>query len=191
MGRRAGEENIAEKLREAAGRGFRTGGFGGVGVDGIAKSAGLTSGAFYTHFRSKADAFRQTLCDGIEMLIDTVEKFKSEIGEKWLGAFVDFYLGERMTVGLDEACALPTLTTDAARAEDDTRRAYTQAVARLLDSIAEGLEGPDRDHRAIQLIIILVGSASVGRAVADPKLRRAMLADAAKMAKAIDPRVTR
>lgn len=52
------------RLADAVGRGFRTGGFGGAGVDALAKGAGLTSGAFYAHFESKADAFRLAVADG-------------------------------------------------------------------------------------------------------------------------------
>ena len=55
---KASEGDARERLVEAAGRGFRTGGFGGAGVDALAKGAGLTSGAFYAHFDSKAEAFR-------------------------------------------------------------------------------------------------------------------------------------
>ena len=43
MARSKGNEGDARaRLVEAAGRGFRTGGFGGTGVDALAKGAGLT-----------------------------------------------------------------------------------------------------------------------------------------------------
>jgi TetR/AcrR family transcriptional regulator, transcriptional repressor for nem operon len=58
--------NARERLIEAAGRGFRTSGFGGIGVDGLAKAAGLTSGAFYIHFSSKREAFRFAHHEGFE-----------------------------------------------------------------------------------------------------------------------------
>jgi TetR/AcrR family transcriptional repressor of nem operon len=41
----------------AASRGFRSNGYAGIGVDGLAKAAGVTSGAFYSHFGSKDAAF--------------------------------------------------------------------------------------------------------------------------------------
>src|SRR6185369_9125911 len=69
MARPKGNEGDAKaRLVEAAGRGFRTGGFGGTGVDALAKGAGLTSGAFYAHFDSKAEAFRLVVSDGIATL---------------------------------------------------------------------------------------------------------------------------
>ena len=57
--------NARERLIEAAGRGFPHW-FGGIGVDGLAKAAGLTSGAFYIHFSSKREAFRFAHHEGFE-----------------------------------------------------------------------------------------------------------------------------
>ena len=95
------------RLAVSVGRGFRTGGFGGAGVDALAKGAGLTSGAFYAHFESKADAFRLAVADGLAFLRGGIAQFQAQYGSGWREPFVDFYLGERMEVGLDEACALP------------------------------------------------------------------------------------
>ncbi|WP_282288716.1 TetR family transcriptional regulator [Pseudomonas sp. PS02302] len=52
-------EESRAKILDAVGRGFRKHGYGGIGVDGLAKEAGVTSGAVYTHFPSKAAAFKQ------------------------------------------------------------------------------------------------------------------------------------
>jgi TetR/AcrR family transcriptional regulator, transcriptional repressor for nem operon len=54
------------KILAAVGRGFRKKGYAGIGVDGLAKEAEVTSGAFYGHFRSKDDAFRQALLAGMK-----------------------------------------------------------------------------------------------------------------------------
>src|SRR5260221_7887975 len=93
---KANEGDARARLIEAAGRGFRTGGFGGIGVDALAKEAGLTSGAFYAHFGSKADAFRLAVVHGIAFLRDGVTTFQDRYGSGWRDPFVDFYFGERM-----------------------------------------------------------------------------------------------
>src|SRR4051795_8403890 len=94
---RHGEDGDARaRLVEAAGRGFRTNGCGGAGVDGLAKGAGLTSGAFYAHFDSKAEAFRLVVADGLATLRNGVAAFQQQHGRFWRDPFVDFYLGERM-----------------------------------------------------------------------------------------------
>src|ERR1700676_4935746 len=94
--------NARERLIEAAGRGFRTGGFGGIGVDGLAKEAGLTSGAFYTHFASKTDAFRLALHEGFEFFQRGITTLREQAGKNWLPALVNHYFKERMEVDLCE-----------------------------------------------------------------------------------------
>ncbi|MGI4944284.1 MAG: TetR/AcrR family transcriptional regulator, partial [Janthinobacterium lividum] len=47
-----------DRILSAAEIAFGIHGYDGVGVDGLAAQAGITSGAFYGHFRSKAEVFR-------------------------------------------------------------------------------------------------------------------------------------
>jgi len=51
------KEETRRKMLEAAGRGFRSHGYSGIGVDGLAKAADVTSGAFYSHFGSSTYIF--------------------------------------------------------------------------------------------------------------------------------------
>src|SRR5215471_7453032 len=92
------EGDARARLLDAAGRGFRTGGFGGAGVDALAKGAGLTSGAFYAHFGSKAEVFRLAVVDGLAFLRNGILSFRESHGRNWREPFIDFYLGPRMEV---------------------------------------------------------------------------------------------
>jgi AcrR family transcriptional regulator len=177
--------NARERLLDAAGRGFRVGGFGGAGVDGLAKQAGLTSGAFYAYFGSKADAFRLALVDGLQLLRNGIERFKREHPADWQPRFVDFYFGTRMKVPLEEACALPTFTADAARSDQATRASYEAELRSLVDSIAEGLSGDDARLKAWHLMAVLAGGAGMARAVTDKKLRAEILAAVAQAARSV------
>lgn len=178
-------DDVREQLLQAAGRRFRTAGFGGAGVDALAAEAGLTSGAFYGHFGSKAEAFRYAVADGLKMLRGGVAAFREQHGRGWRDPFVDFYFGERMQVSLAEACALPSFTPDVARADDATRVAYQDEVRLLLDEIASAFGGARGVERAWSLLSILSGAASMARAVKDEKMRREILAAARAAAKAV------
>ena len=103
------EESRARILNSAA-RGFRAQGFSGLGVDGIAKAAGVTSGAFYAHFPSKAAAFREAVAMGMAGLREGIVRFRQTAGAKWRQAFIDFYLGDRRTCDIGESCALQALS---------------------------------------------------------------------------------
>lgn len=182
---KGGGGDAREKLIAGAGRGFRVGGYGGIGVDGLAKEAGLTSGAFYAHFGSKAEAFTVAVAEGMECLRRGIEQFQETQGENWLGAFVDFYLGPRMEVELNDACALPTFTSDVSRASGETRAAYTDALKQMIELVAKGLRGKNREARAWQIMSVLSGAAGMARAVTEPNVRAAIIEAARIAAKAV------
>ena len=184
MGRpKGGGGDARVKLLEAAGRGFRLGGFGGIGVDGLAKEAGLTSGAFYAHFGSKSDAFRLAVEACLESLREGIEAFQKQHGKAWLVPFVEFYFGARLAAPLNDACALPTFSTDVARADEATRAIYTRELGVIAALIADGLEGRGRRKRAWQLLAVLLGSSAMARAVTDSTIRESIITAVKALAK--------
>jgi AcrR family transcriptional regulator len=158
------------RLIAAAGRGFRRKGFGGIGVDGLAKEAEVTSGAFYGHFPSKDAAFKETVAAGIEELRTGIEQFQAEHGNNWLVPFVEFYLGEKRTCELGQSCAMQSLSPEVIRADDETRAVYQDGMLKVVEQVAKGLEGSpiaDRRKRAWTLLSALSGGVTLARAVHD------------------------
>ncbi|HSY27065.1 MAG TPA: TetR/AcrR family transcriptional regulator [Burkholderiaceae bacterium] len=173
MAHRAGQKEESRlKILWGAGRGFRRAGFGGSGVDGLAKEAGVTSGAFYAHFKSKAEAFREVVFIGLEGLIHSVQTKREELGSRWREAYIDFYLGERRTCDLSESCALQSLSIEVARADDEARSIYEEQLKIIIATVADGLEGKPKHRReeAMTLLALLVGGVTLARAVKDPAL---------------------
>ncbi len=157
----------------AAGRGFRRRGFGGIGVDGLAKEADVTSGAFYGHFPSKEAAFKEAVVAGLEELRAGVASFREKHGPEWVEAFVDFYLGYKRTCELGESCALQSLSPEVGRSDAEIRAAYEAGMLKVVDAVAEGLDGgalADRKKRAWALLSILSGGVTLARAVVDAQI---------------------
>ncbi len=170
MAHRMGQkEESRAKILRGAGRGFRRAGFGGAGVDGLAKEAGVTSGAFYAHFKSKAAAFREAMITGLEDLKEGVDQLRKRFGDRWRAEFIDFYLGDRRTCELADSCALQSLSGEMARADNDARTAYEDELRSIIASVADGLEGKPKVRReeATALLAILVGGVTLARAVHD------------------------
>ncbi|WP_419688445.1 TetR/AcrR family transcriptional regulator [Burkholderia theae] len=165
------------RILEAASRLFRQEGYGGSGIGPLTKAAGVTNGAFYGHFKSKGEAFRSVVLDGLEQLRQGVATFKAEHGARWRRPFAAFYLGPRRTCELAESCALPSLSPEVMRADDDTRDAYEQALRQIVDEVASGLGDPPDDDRAIAYLALLSGGVTLARAVRDPVLAK-RIADA-------------
>lgn len=173
MSRSEQKEQTRQRILQAAGRGFRSGGFGGIGVDGLAKEAGVTSGAFYAHFPSKAAAFRSAVVRGVGELRDAVRRFQVEQGAAWWPGFVRFYLGPRRTCALAESCALQSLASDVARADDASRRAFEVELRAVAAALAEGPTSPGAPadaESALHALATLVGAVTLARAVGDRAL---------------------
>lgn len=165
------KEESKARILASAGRGFRRCGYGGLGVDGLARDAGVTSGAFYAHFKSKAAAFREAVVAGMQTLTAAVEQMREMHGAGWRATFIDFYLGERRRVDLAESCALQSLTTEVARADPEAREAYERELQRVIEATAAGLapgKPAARRAEAIALLALLSGGVSLARAVKDP-----------------------
>jgi len=162
-----------QRLLEGVGRGFRQSGFGGIGVDGLAKEAGVTSGAFYKHFDSKADAFRETVVDGMLRLKEGVLQFQKQHGKQWWQRFVSFYLHERRTCDLSASCVLPSLTEEVVRSDESARVAFETKLCEIAAVIARGPKSPDAPddvEAAYASLATLLGGVTLARAVNDPRL---------------------
>ena len=81
----------------AAGQVFRKDGYGGAGIDALTKAAGVTNGAFYGHFKSKAEAFRTAVLEGLQDLRQGIAALKTNQPKDWLPTFVSYYLGYKRT----------------------------------------------------------------------------------------------
>ena len=161
------------KILSAAGRGFRRLGYGGVGVDGLAKEAGVTSGAFYGHFPSKSEAFKAAALAGLVELREGIEQVRAKEGDAWLEKFVDFYMSVRRTCDLGESCALQSMTPEVTRADDDTKAAYAAELQKIVEAIAEGLQQgslPARRKTAWAILSMLSGGVTLARSAEDAKV---------------------
>ncbi len=182
--RESQKEQSRARILESAGRGFRSRGFGGLGVDGLARDAGVTSGAFYAHFKSKADAFREAVSVGLGQLANGIEQMRAQLGQHWREGFIDFYLGNRRTCELADSCALQSLSGEVARAGDDVREVFEAELNRIIEAAAAGLEGKPKARRdeATALLALLVGGVTLARAVRDPEASRNIAAAVRKAA---------
>jgi TetR/AcrR family transcriptional repressor of nem operon len=166
------KEEARSRILHAAGRGFRRLGVGGVGVDGLAKEAGVTSGAFYGHFPSKAEAFKAAAVAGLVQLREAIEDLRAKEGDAWLEKFVDFYLSVRRTCDPGESCALQSLTGEVARADRGTKAASEAELLKVVEAVAAGLPNgtlPARRKIAWALLSILSGGVSIARSAEDPR----------------------
>jgi AcrR family transcriptional regulator len=170
------KQETRTRVVAAAGQVFRREGYGGAGIDALTKAAGVTNGAFYGHFKSKGEAFRTAVVEGLEELRQGISALKESQPKDWLKAFASYYLGYKRTCDLGDSCALPSLSPDVMRADDETRDVYTAELRKLITDVAAGLPESANsaettaEDRAIFLLATLSGGVTLARAVSDPAL---------------------
>jgi len=183
---RAEKADSHERIVKVAADLFRELGVDGVGVADLMQCAGLTHGAFYRHFDSRADlvaeAVERALKDGSAVADAVAANPKSTIG-----ALVDAYLSLVHRDKLASGCAVTALANDVARSGDRARSAYSLQVNRYVELIARligRVPQKRRRERALAALATLVGAVSMARAVNDEKLSREILKSAADELKA-------
>jgi AcrR family transcriptional regulator len=167
------KEETRRRILAAAGRGFRRGGFGGIGVDGLAKEAGLTSGAFYAHFPSKAAAFQEASATAVTEVNEAVKGLQADQPDVWWEVFVRFYLGPKRRCDLAESCGMQSLAPEVARADEASKAGFQAALMRLAQTVVAGPPAPHapRDlDAALAALATLVGAVTLARAVPDPRV---------------------
>jgi len=165
------KEETRRRILVAAGRGFRRGGFGGIGVDGLAKEAGVTSGAFYVHFNSKAEAFREAAIASVSEVHDAITQLQAEQPDVWWEVFVRFYLGTKRLCDLAESCGMQSLAPEVARADEASKAGFQAELLRVAQAV---VDGPPAQHvprdlgSALAALAALAGAVTLARAVQDP-----------------------
>lgn len=173
------KELTRRKILDAAARRFRAEGYEGLGVDGLAKAAGVTNGAFYGHFESKADAFRAVAAQGLVELREGIERIRAERGANWLADFTRFYYSAPKLDCPEDVCALPSFAPEMARSPLETRVAFEAELLAVARAMADGLPGEDAEARlqkAWTILALLSGGVTIARALTDPATRDRVVA---------------
>lgn len=166
-----------DHLLEVATRRFRKDGIAASGLAGIMSEAGLTNGAFYTHFSSKSEMVERCIEQATD---DQWKQFEKEIASGRLLDLIHAYLSEEHRDHPDSGCPSAALLPEISRQEPSTRHVYTESVKRILDAVEPQLssipKGPKARQIAIATMGLLIGTLQLARAVDAPSLSEDILA---------------
>jgi len=178
------KDETRAKMIEAASRGFRKNGYGGIGIDGLSKSAGVTSGAFYSHFGSKNEAFAIALASGLDEVIASIPAMQQDHGTDWVKFFAEYYLSTSHRNDLEQGCAMATLTPEVVRFGPDMHELFEEKMSVIVKLVAQGLAGGtknSRNVRAWSMLGVLIGGINMARGMKSKAASNAV-ADAIKSA---------
>jgi AcrR family transcriptional regulator len=176
-----------QRIIAVAAERFRSDGIAASGLAGIMGEAGLTNGAFYPHFKSKAALVRASLDAAIETQCDQIRQLLADGGPERV---IDVYLSPAHRDAPGQGCASAALLPEIARESLDTRKAYTERQFALVGVMASALPTgtPDPEAVALGIFATLIGTLEMARAVSEPELSNRILAAGATAAKAMLPK---
>jgi len=158
-----------QTILQAGARALRTNGFNGIGVDGLAASAGVTSGAFYSNFSNKEALLEEVIetCLG-EPFIDSESGSPAERQHR-LKEWLAMYISAEHRADPASGCVMPTLSADVARSNPQIRAAYGRKMLALVYKMSNVLDGEtlDREKRAWSIVAMMVGAVAISRAMPD------------------------
>ena len=181
--RSAAKDATHERIVSVAARAIRRSGYDGTGVADIMKEAGLTHGAFYSHFTSReamlAEAAGKACAESAAAAAEVVASVPPGMAlESMLGA----YLSREHVEHVEAGCPLAALGSETSRQAPEVRRIATRHIKAMIDLVARQSPDwgqPSAHERALVTISTMVGAMLLARAVDEPglsdKLREAAL----------------
>lgn len=129
-------DEARQRILSAASRLFRKHGVDGVGLARIMTEAGLTVGAFYTHFKSKEALLKEVL---VQSLKARNEELARALRAGDLELAIRAYLSPEHRDAPGTGCPTAALSADVARRPRATRQAFESEFEPGLDLIVEVL----------------------------------------------------
>jgi TetR/AcrR family transcriptional regulator, transcriptional repressor for nem operon len=174
-------EETAEKharILDEAARLFREKGFAEVSVGELMKSAVLTHGPFYNHFRSKEVLMAETIELSVRLAGEGLDKYgcDSEGKAKYIAA----YLSPRHRDHAATGCPIAALSVDVGR-DEQLKEPFTRTFKGVLEKMVHCWPWSSKRSarsESIRALSTMVGAVILARAIDDDSLSREILHEA-------------
>lgn len=159
-----------ERILISAGRLMRERGYAGVGIDTIVAHAGLTPGAFYTHFPSKQALFAAV----VQRALEHSEKYLPAIDSPDdVEKFIAFYLSDKSVRALGTGCIVAAMSADLSRqgkAAREAAAAYVLLIQTRIEAALKAQHGSDANAVAWQRVAQAIGAVIISRLFASREI---------------------
>ncbi|HUO88877.1 MAG TPA: TetR/AcrR family transcriptional regulator [Rhizomicrobium sp.] len=176
------KDETHEALLRAAAAQLREKGPDRLSVAGVMKSAGLTHGGFYAHFKSKDALLTETLADAFARSRERVRRLLDGLPPKAaLATYVDFYVSPAHRDNPREGCPIAALSSDTPRQTKKFRAAFEAGLKELANAMAARMDAAgvaDAGRLAPVILAAMAGAVALARNVSDTALSDELLASA-------------
>ena len=177
-----GRKDVSRRrILEVATERFRSEGIAASGLASIMSDAGLTNGAFYPHFKSKAELVRESVRAALEDQSDRIGEWLASGGVEGV---IAAYLSKEHRDHPEQGCVSAALLPELARQPPETREVYTERLLVLVRQLSAALpQTRDPEGAAMGVFATLIGTLQLARAVAGTDLSDRILAAGADAAR--------
>ncbi|TPM05281.1 MULTISPECIES: TetR/AcrR family transcriptional regulator [unclassified Mesorhizobium] len=172
------------RIMEVAAERFRGDGIAASGLASIMSDAGMTNGAFYPHFQSKAELVRESMVAALEA---QSQQLQGALASGGLELALGMYLSPEHRDHPETGCASAALLPEIARQPSETRALYTERLMTLVRQLSAQLPPgiPDPEGVALGVFAALIGALQLSRAVEGTELSDRMLTAGAEAARTL------
>lgn len=181
------KEEKRKELLKASGALVKQGGFAGTGVDALMQAAGVTSGAFYSHFSSKSDLLKALVENELQASREMWAGNPHETAEEWLSFELDRYLNMGHVKHPEAGCVLPSLGAEIARADLSVRELCERELLKGQQVLATRLGS---EELAWAFLCQLVGAILLARALPSESTQRMIIESSKRILKDAIARAT-
>lgn len=178
------KDSSRRRILEIAAQKFRADGIAATGLAGIMSDAGLTNGAFYPHFKSKAALVGESVTAALQEQSEQIADLLVAGGPDLV---IDTYLSAAHRDNPGIGCASSALLPELGREPAETRHLYTEQVLSLVHQVSDHLDPQVAGRQGVAMAIFatLVGTLQLARTVDDPELSDRILAAGAAAARSL------
>jgi TetR/AcrR family transcriptional repressor of nem operon len=173
-----------QRIMDAAAARFRRDGIAATGLAAIMGDAGMTNGAFYPHFRSKAELVGETVGAAIDA---QAAEMREAVAAGGIEALIAGYLSPAHRDSQATGCTPAALLPELARQPLEIRAACAERFTEMARDLAAALPPgtPDPQGTALAVYATLLGSLQLARVAAGTDLSDRILAAGADAARAL------
>ena len=178
------KDSSRRRIIEVAAERFKGDGIAASGLAGIMNEAGLTNGAFYPHFQSKAELVRESVVAALE---DQTKQLQEILASGGVELAISSYLSAEHRDNPAKGCTCAALLPEIARQPAETRHLVAERFLDAVRQVSAALppKTHDPESTAIVLEAILIGTLQLARAVQGTSLSDRILAAGADAARAL------
>lgn len=172
------------RIIEVASERFRGDGIAATGLASVMSDAGMTNGAFYPHFQSKADLVRETVAATLD---GQAEQARETIANGGIEAVIATYLSPEHRDTPASGCTLAALLPELARQPIEARAVYAERLEAIAREFAVAVPAgtADPEAAAIGIYATLIGTLQLARTVEGTELSGRILAAGRDAARAL------